>query len=100
MLYIGVKGEKMLRRIFRGLISLVGLICYIAFVVFILWILSQHTVILGDRIGIVNILYRLYGIFLILVLIKDSKNFSYALPWIMIILIFPIIGTLLYVVLR
>lgn len=90
----------MSRRLFRGLIALIGLITYIAFAIFILWIIAQHTIILGDTIGIVNILYRVYGIFLILVLIKDSKNYSYALPWIMLILLFPIVGTLLYIVLR
>lgn len=88
-----------MRRVFRGLICLLSLVIYIAFMIFMLWIIGKHTVLLGDTIGIVHILYRAYGIYLVLTLIKNSSNFSYALPWIIIILLFPIVGPLLYVVL-
>lgn len=90
----------MLRRFFRGFVALIGLIAQIAYLIFVLWIIGKHTVLFGDQIGIANILFQLYGLFLILVLVKDSKNYSYALPWIMIIILFPIVGTLLYIVLR
>ena len=45
-----------------------------------------------------NILYSIIGILMILYLIKDNRNYSYTLPWIILILLFPLIGTLLYII--
>lgn len=55
-------------------------------------------IILGEIIGFVNIFYSILGFLLVLGLIKDSKSYSYSLPWIIILLFFPLIGTLIYIV--
>lgn len=52
-----------------------------------------------EHIAIINFFYAVLGVLLILALIKDSKNYSYTLPWIIIILMFPLIGTLMYIIL-
>lgn len=52
-----------------------------------------------DKIWIVNIFYGFLSILLILGLIKNSKNYSNTLPWIIILILFPLAGTLLYVIL-
>ena len=45
-----------------------------------------------------NIIYNVIGICLIIFLVKDNKNYSYNMPWIILILLFPLIGTLLYII--
>lgn len=52
-----------------------------------------------EHIAIINFFYAVLGVLLILALIKNSKNYSYTLPWIIIILMFPLIGTLMYIIL-
>ena len=54
---------------------------------------------LGDHIMIIRVFYLLLGFLLVLWLIKNSRSYSYTLPWIIIILLFPLIGTLLYLIL-
>ena len=53
---------------------------------------------LGDKFLIVNIIYEFLGFLIVLWLMRNSKSYSYTLPWIVIILLFPIIGTLLYLI--
>ena len=89
-----------MRRILRGIYALLGLIIYVAFMVFILWITGKHLALVFPNIEIDTIIYRIFGAFIVLALVKNSKNYSYALPWIMIILLFPIVGTILFFVLR
>ena len=76
----------------RGLIVFLGLIIQIllSLLVYLFFI---------DKIGIINGFYTFLGFILILGLIKDSKNYSYTLPWIIILMIFPLIGTLMYIIL-
>lgn len=52
-----------------------------------------------DKIWIVSIFYGFLSILLTLGLIRNSKNYSNALPWIIILILFPLAGTLLYVIL-
>ena len=87
------------KRIFRGVFALLALIAYIVFTVFMLWITGKHLALINPNIEIDTIIYRIFGTFIVLLLIKTSKNYSYALPWIIIILMFPIVGTILYFVL-
>ena len=54
---------------------------------------------LADVVVFINIFYGILGLILVLALIKNSKNYSYTLPWIIILLLFPIIGTLIYIIL-
>ena len=76
----------------RGIVVAIGLILQvlITLVTYLYFI---------DKIVIINLFFRLLSILLILFLIKNSKNYSYTLPLIIIILIFPLIGTLLYIIL-
>ena len=53
---------------------------------------------LGKYIAIIETFYLIFSILLVLAIIKESKNLSSDLPWIIIILLFPIAGALLYVV--
>ena len=48
---------------------------------------------------VVHVIYSIIGILITLYLIKNSKNYSYTLPWIVILLLFPLIGALLYIIL-
>ena len=52
-----------------------------------------------DKWAIIHVVYNLVGLLITLYLIKDSKNYSYTLPWIVILLLFPLIGGLLYIIL-
>jgi len=52
-----------------------------------------------DKIWIVSIFYGFLSVLLILGLIRNSKNYSNTLPWIIILILFPLAGTLLYVIL-
>lgn len=56
-------------------------------------------IVLGKYIGIIGILYELLGFILIMGLIKNSKSYSYTLPWIILILLFPLPATLMYFIL-
>lgn len=88
------------KKLYRGICSLIALIIYVVYMVFLLWITGKHLALIVPNIEIDTIIYRLFGTIIVLVLIKTSKNYSYALPWIIIILLFPIVGTILFFVLR
>ena len=76
----------------RGIIIALGLLFQILLSVVIYMFLIEH-------IAFINIIYSIISFLLTLTLIKDSKNYSYTLPWIIILLLFPIIGTILYIIL-
>lgn len=76
----------------RGIIIALGLLFQILLSVVIYVFLIEH-------IAFINIIYSIISFLLTLTLIKDSKNYSYTLPWIIILLLFPIIGTILYIIL-
>lgn len=62
-------------------------------------LLSLFTLlVLGKYVAIIELLYFILSILIVLFIIKESKNLSNDLPWIIIILIFPIAGALLYVI--
>lgn len=76
----------------RGIIVLIGLLLQILLSLFV-------DLFLVENIVIIRIFYGILGLFLVLALIKNSKNYSYTLPWIIILIMFPLIGTLLYIIL-
>ena len=53
----------------------------------------------GETYQIIKILYDILGFLLVLWLIKSSKSYSFVLPWIVILLLYPIPGMLLYFIL-
>ena len=81
----------MLISIIRGAIVLIGLALQI--------LLSLFTnLYLTDHVALINVVYRIVGLLITLGLIRNSRSYSYTLPWIVIILVFPLIGTLLYII--
>ena len=81
----------MRRAIKRGLIVALGVIIQI--------LLSLSVLIFfGQKIAIVEMLYGILSVLLVLGIIKESKNLSRDLPWIIIIMLFPIVGALLYII--
>lgn len=81
----------MRRAIKRGIIVGFGVIFQILLSVTVL-------VMFGQRIAVIEIFYSILSIFLVLGIIKESKSLSKDLPWIIIIMIFPIVGALLFIV--
>lgn len=75
----------------KGIVVGIGLILQI---LLSLW----GYIILEEIFGFVRIIYSVVGLFLILALIKNSKNYSYTLPWLLILFSYPLVGTLLYIV--
>ena len=76
----------------RTIIVALGVILQFGF--FILIQLYFH-----DKITIIRIIYNLLSISIILKIIKDSTSLSNDLPWIILILLFPIFGTILLITL-
>ena len=77
----------------RGIIVGIGIITQIIITLLIYLFLI-------DKILIINILFSFLQIVVIVNLIKNSKNYSYTLPLIIILLFFPLIGTLLYIIMK
>ena len=55
---------------------------------------------LMEKLAIVNIIHAFIRLILFLGLIRNSKNYSCTLPWIIILILFPIVGSIMYVVLE
>lgn len=53
---------------------------------------------LVEKLWVVDVIYGFLRVILVFGLIKYSKNYSYTLPWIIILLLFPLVGTLLYII--
>ena len=75
----------------RGIIVALGLLLQI--IITLYWYLF-----LGKYFKIVGLIYNILGIVIVLGIIKNSKRLSNILPWIIIILLFPIPGSLLYII--
>lgn len=73
----------------RGLVVGIGFLIQILFYILIL-------VFFGDKFPAINVVYRILGILIVLSIIKNTRSLNVSLPWIMVILIEPILGTLLY----
>lgn len=75
----------------RGMVVILGLLLQISLSLLVYLFFIEH-------VAIINAIYGIIGFLLVLALIKDSKNYSYTLPWIIILLLFPLIGTLMYII--
>ncbi len=77
----------------RGIIVALGLLLQILFSLTInLFFIS--------KVLIIHVLFGILSILLTLDLIRTSKNYSYTLPIIISLVLFPILGTLLYIILK
>ena len=72
----------------------------IVFISFILQIYLSMAIslLLSDHLQVVKIIYTVISMIIVLNMVKNSRNLSYHLPWIILIMIFPIIGGLLYLI--
>lgn len=76
----------------RGIVVVLGLILQISLSLSIYLFFAEHIL-------IINAIYTILGLLLALGLIRYSKNYSYSLPWIIILIIFPLVGIILYIIL-
>lgn len=53
-----------------------------------------------EKLFVVDLFYSFIRVVLFLGLIRNSKNYSCTLPWIIILILFPIAGTIMYVILE
>ena len=75
----------------RGIVVVIGLALQILLFLFTYLYFGEHS-------SLLTIIYQIIGLLIVLWLIKNSRSFSYDLPWLIIILLFPIIGSLLYLI--
>lgn len=80
----------MLNAVKRAIIVLLGIILQFGFAIIIRLFFYEH-------LGIITIFYNIVSILIVLGLIKESVRLSNDLPWIILILIFPIFGTILLI---
>lgn len=75
----------------RGIIVVIGLLAQILLSLSVYLFFIEH-------IALITIFFAIFSLLLVLSLIKYSKNYSYTLPWIIILVMFPLIGSLLYII--
>ena len=83
----------MLNAIKRALIVLIGVVLQFGFAIVIRLFFYKY-------LGIITLLYNIISILIVLGILKNSTRLSNDLPWIILILIFPIFGTILLITLR
>ena len=77
----------------RGSIVVIGLLLQILLTLFIY-------LTLGEYIQIIQIFYGMASVIIVLAIVKNSKRLSSDLIWIIIIMLFPLVGTLLFIILN
>ena len=82
----------MIRAVKRVLIVLLGVILQFGFSVMIRLFFYKY-------LGIITTFYSVISVLIVLGILKDSTRLSNDLPWIILILIFPIFGTILMITL-
>lgn len=82
----------MINAIKKGIVVGLGLILQLLITLLIYLFLGEH-------VWFINIFYSFLRLALLFGLIKNSKHYSYTLPWIIILLLFPLVGTLIYIIL-
>ena len=75
----------------RGIVVALGLALQILLFLFTYLYLGKYS-------SILNSIYQILGFLIVLWLVRSSRSYSYVLPWLIIILLFPIVGSLLYVI--
>ena len=82
----------MITAIKRVIIVIIGVLLQFGFAISIQLFFREH-------IAIIGIIYELLSVLIVLKILKDSTRISNDLPWIIIILLFPIFGTILLITL-
>ena len=78
----------MLNAVKRALIVILGILLQFGFLISIQFFFNEH-------IAIISLFYRIVSILIILGILKNSTRLSNDLPWMMLIIMFPIFGTIL-----
>lgn len=79
----------MKRAFIKGIIVIIGIILQI-------WFTLSLTMNIAENITAVNYAFLIMSVLIILNIIKNSMSLSKDLPWIIIILLFPLAGTIMY----
>ena len=87
-----MRRKNMWMAVKRGIVVAIGLLIQILLTLFIY-------LKFGEFISIIQVVYGLLSIIIVLMIIKYSKRLSSDLIWILLIMLFPLIGTLLYIIL-
>ena len=82
----------MITAIKRVIIVIIGVLLQFGFAISIQLFFREH-------IAIIGIIYELLSVLIVLKILKDSTRISNDLPWIIVILLFPIFGTILLITL-
>jgi len=77
----------------RGLIVALGLGLQIGFWLFVFFFLDE-------QFELISVFLDIIGAFVVLNIIRDSRKLSNDIPWIILILVFPIFGTVLFLITR
>ena len=80
----------MLNAVKRGLIVILGVALQFGFAIAIRLFFYNY-------LGIITLFYSVISILIVLAILKDSTRLSSDLPWVILILIFPIFGTILLI---
>ena len=83
----------MVKRILRILIVLLCLVVQLS----VMYLLYLATI---NKVHFVKVIYSFFCLYVILKIIKDSKSYSYILPWILIFMVVPIPGSIIYLTIK
>ena len=83
-----MRSDTMLNAVKRALIVIFGILLQFGFLISIQFFFNDH-------IAIISLFYRIASILIILGILKNSTRLSNDLPWMMLIIMFPIFGTIL-----
>lgn len=83
----------MIKTVIRIIIVFLFLMIQLSF----MYLLYLFTV---NKIHFVSIIYSFFCLYLILEIIKNSKSYSYILPWIIIFIMLPIPGSIIYLTIK
>ena len=82
----------MLMAVKRCIVLFLGILLQFGFAIILRLYFESH-------IFLISILYKIISVFIVLKIIKDSTRLSNDVPWIILILLFPIFGTILLITL-
>ena len=81
----------MKRAFVKGIVIIIGIILQV-------WFTLSLTMNIAENITAVNYAFLIMSVLIILGIIKNSMSLSKDLPWIIIVLLFPLAGTIMYII--
>ena len=83
----------MLRALPRALIAVITLFIELTILMILYYFITS-------KFEFIDIIYSFFCLYIIFKIIKDSKSYSYTLPWIIIFMIIPIPGSIIYLTIK